>query len=173
MINAYPTQGISPRSTAPVSLRDFNQNDHDILLRIYESGRQDLEWITGLDLNLKRVLIQQQYLAERKSSDLQYPSAARRLILLDGEPVGRYDTCESESFIRILSITLFPEYRGNGIGSRLIQDTMDKAQKTNRYVCLNVMWFNGRARSFYEKLGFHVTMDQSICCEMLWSPEVN
>jgi ribosomal protein S18 acetylase RimI-like enzyme len=96
-----------------------------------------------------------------------------RLILLNGEPVGRYDTYDSEDFIQILSISLLLEYRNKGIGSGLILHTMENAKRTNRYVSLNVMWFNSRARSLYEKLGFYVAADSGVCCEMRWKSGLN
>ena len=52
-----------------------------------------------------------------------------------------------------LSIAVYPEYRGKGIGSRLIAHLLEKAQARYRAICLSVSPDNPAIR-LYQRLGF-------------------
>ena len=55
----------------------------------------------------------------------------------------------------IKSIAVFPEFRGQGIGSNLLSFTEDHFRKKSRHLFICVSSFNERARKLYERSGFH------------------
>jgi ribosomal protein S18 acetylase RimI-like enzyme len=54
----------------------------------------------------------------------------------------------------VLDLTLLPEYRGRGIGTTLLRAVIAEAERDRVPVRLTVAVDNGRARVFYERLGF-------------------
>ncbi len=53
------------------------------------------------------------------------------------------------------NVAVFPEYRGNGIGTKLVQALIDKAiQMDAAFITLEVRQSNRQAISVYQKLGF-------------------
>jgi ribosomal protein S18 acetylase RimI-like enzyme len=55
----------------------------------------------------------------------------------------------------IKSIAVFPEFRGHGIGTKLLSFTEDHFREKSRYLFICVSSFNERARKLYERSGFH------------------
>ncbi len=56
----------------------------------------------------------------------------------------------------IKSIAVFPEFRGQGIGTKLLSFTEDLFRTRSRHLFICVSSFNHRARKLYEKFGFRV-----------------
>lgn len=54
----------------------------------------------------------------------------------------------------IKSIAVFPEFRGLGIGSKLLSFAEDLFRNKARYLFICVSSFNERARKLYEKCGY-------------------
>ncbi|HEX9923644.1 MAG TPA: GNAT family N-acetyltransferase [Anaerolineae bacterium] len=73
-----------------------------------------------------------------------------RLLTRDQRGFGYVDETTPE-----LSIALLPEYRGQGIGSKLIIHLLDQIQSRYDAVCLSVSPDNP-AKRLYERLGFDV-----------------
>jgi ribosomal protein S18 acetylase RimI-like enzyme len=69
----------------------------------------------------------------------------------------------------VVDITLLPEFRGRGIGTRLIRDLMDEGARTGSRVTLYVEAFNPAYR-LYTRLGFQ-RIDEYGAYELLeWRP---
>ena len=71
--------------------------------------------------------------------------------------------------IHIVDIALLPEFRGLGIGSRLMAAIMTEASQAAKAVSLHVERFNPALR-WYERLGFSVVGSGPIYLEMVWRP---
>ncbi|HBC80145.1 MAG TPA: N-acetyltransferase [Bacteroidales bacterium] len=54
----------------------------------------------------------------------------------------------------IKSIAVFPEFRGKGIGTKLLSFAEDLFSSNSRHLFICVSSFNNRARKLYEKFGF-------------------
>lgn len=67
-------------------------------------------------------------------------------------------------------IALAPEYWGRAIGRRLIEKILREVATAGRPVRFQAAWYNRPARSLYEGLGFRVTEDNGVYCEMQWLP---
>ena len=149
-----------------LSLRDSTPDDNAFLLDVYASTRLDELAGTGWDDNQKRAFIQMQFLARERI----YPRVDSKIILLNGQPVGRMLVDRNESAILLRDIALLTEYRNAGIGSRLLQDLMSEAVAANKPVELHVLSTSPAVR-FYERLGFSRTSDEPAAyLEMKWVP---
>lgn len=160
------------KETARVTLRPVCLADEPFVFRLFASGRADLEWITFLSKEQKAELFRQQFRWEHEQLLKEYPGAQFCIVLLEGEPVGRLYVYRGEKKFHGLAITLLPEYRGRGIGSKLINDILREAAKADKPVHIHVAWYNYAARALYERLGFRIIEDAGAYCELQWEPEV-
>ena len=90
-----------------------------------------------------------------------YAEASFDVIVADGEPVGRLYVHRGETEIRIVDMALLPEYRGGGIGTRLLQDLVDEADAAGKSVTIHVERMNPALR-LYERLGFSLAEDKGV-----------
>ena len=149
-----------------LSLRDSTPADNAFLLDVYASTRLDELAGTGWDDNQKRAFIQMQFLARERI----YPKVESKIILLNGQPVGRMLIDRKDSAILLRDIALLTEYRNAGIGSRLVRDLMSEAAAVNKPVELHVLSISPAVR-FYERLGFSRTSTEpEAYLEMKWVP---
>lgn len=100
----------------------------------------------------------------------QYPDADYKVILREGEPVGRLYVLREEELIRILDITVLPVYRNGGIGGGLIQSLLDEATESKQKVQIYVETFNP-ALQLFERLGFESIAEEGINFLLEWSPD--
>ena len=82
--------------------------------------------------------------------------------------VGRLIVDRRPGDIRIVDISLVPEARGAGVGSRLIGDLLEEARATDRIVSIHVEVHN-RAAELYARLGFAVAEDLGVYRRMEWT----
>lgn len=155
---------------AGVTLRPVHSGDESLIFRLFASSRPDLEWIAGISEDIKKLLIYQQFRCEQEQMLKEYPEGDFCIILLGGEPVGRLYIHRGMKIFRLIAISLFPEYRGRGIGGKLLAGILEEASGAGKPVRLQVVWYNNSARTLYEKLGFVVVEDAGVYCEMQWTP---
>lgn len=96
----------------------------------------------------------------REQSQLQlahyqkfYKGAEHDIIELIGRKIGRIYVHRQEFDIRLMDISLLPEYRSKGIGSMLLQELLDEADQKGARVSLHVESYNP-AKRLYSRLGF-------------------
>ena len=84
-------------------------------------------------------------------------------------PIGRFWIDEWRDQIRIVDIALVPEYRGAGIGSRLLHDVLDRGSGGGKPVTIHVEAFNPALR-LYQRLGFEKVDTNGVYFLMRWTP---
>jgi GNAT superfamily N-acetyltransferase len=146
-----------------VTLRPATPEDQPFLLELYASTR--IEELAGLgwDDNQKQVFIKMQFLARERT----YPQVDNRIVLLNGDPVGRLLVERTETEILLRDIALLTVYRNAGVGSRLIRDLMKEAATTGKPLRLHVLASSPAVR-LYERLGFCRTGADDAYLEMVW-----
>ena len=90
-----------------------------------------------------------------------YGDARFEVILVEGELAGRLYVHRSRSEIRIVDIALLPEHRGNGVGTRLLEDLLAEGDADGKSVTIHVERMNPALR-LYERLGFSVGEDKGV-----------
>ena len=90
-----------------------------------------------------------------------YAQARFDVILVDGEPAGRLYVHRGPSEIRIVDIALLPEYRGGGVGTRLLEDLLAEGDEDGKSLTIHVERMNPALR-LYERLGFSVAEDKGV-----------
>ncbi len=153
-----------------VTLRPVHAGDEPFIFRLFASSRPDLEWITGINQDVKDSLIYQQFRCEQKQTFKDYPEGDFYIVLMGEEPIGHLYIHRGMKVIRIIAVSLLPEYRGYGIGGKLLAGILEEAAGAWKLVRLQVAWYNSAARNLYEKMGFVVVEDTGVYCEMQWTP---
>jgi len=116
----------------------------------------------------KQAILNQQFEAQDQSYLMQYPTASRELILLEGEPVGRIYVARGEGWIELMDITLLPAYRSRGLGTGILLGVCKEATATDKKVELYVEKWNPDARRLYLRLGFADQEDIGSHWKMVW-----
>jgi len=153
-----------------IQFRPARVDDQDFLYKVYASTRSDIE-VMCLGSNEKSQLLQMQFAAQTHAYKASFPDASYLIIMLSNVPVGRLYVNRPGEEIFIIDIALLPEYRGQGIGSRLMTGIFDEASRTNLPVLLTVAIDNTAAFDWYETLGFEKVEDQQTHFRMRWRPD--
>jgi ribosomal protein S18 acetylase RimI-like enzyme len=152
---------VTGRTTARVALRPALPADREFLLGVYESTRTEEVALTAWDDAQKRAFLRQQ--AEAQDTDYRgrYGDAGFLVVERDGEPIGRLYRGEKPGELLLLDIALLPQWRGQGIGSALIDDLLAEADRRGMTVTLHVEHWNP-AKRLYDRLGFAVMAEDGV-----------
>lgn len=134
-------------------LRPVEPGDQSFLLKVYASTRaQELELVPW-DEAQRQAFVTMQFEAQDEHYHSRFPDATYSVIMRNGEPAGRLYVLRNEDQIRILDITLLPQYRNSGIGTPLIRSLMDEAGRLGKPLRIYLENFNP-SRALFERLGF-------------------
>jgi ribosomal protein S18 acetylase RimI-like enzyme len=157
-----------PDSAALVALRSVTQADRGFLLDVYRSTREEeLSQVAWAEDQLQ-AFVSMQFDAQDADYRARNPLATFDVIELDGRPAGRLYVDRRPGDIRIVDISLLPEFRGLGVGARLIGLLKDEASASGCKLSIHVEIHN-RAASLYDRLGFEVMAEQGIYRRMEWT----
>jgi len=151
-------------------LRLITAEDDAFLARVYASSRADELAVTGWSEGQKADFCRSQFDAQSAYYAANYPGASFQIIERNGWPVGRLYVDRWEKEIRIVDITLLPEFRGSGVGTKLLRDLQAEAGSAGKSLTIHVERFN-RALGLYEKLGFKQVEDKGVYLLMRWGAE--
>jgi GNAT superfamily N-acetyltransferase len=145
-----------------VSLRPALAADQEFLFRVYASTRtQELAQVSWSE-EQKGAFLWQQFEAQDHEYHRAYPDGIYSVIELATNPVGRLYLRHAASDTRIVDLALLPEYRGWGIGSRILGDLAREADRDRRSLSIHVEVFNDGARRLYERFGFELAEDKGV-----------
>jgi ribosomal protein S18 acetylase RimI-like enzyme len=153
--------------TPPVTLRETTAADTDFLAAVYASTR--MEELTATDWSdaQKAEFCRMQFTAQDAHYRQHYLTAEFRVIEISGVPAGRLYVDRWAKEIRIMDITLLPEHRGKGVGTRLLRDLQDEAAASGRSLSIHVERFNPALR-LYERLDFQLLEDKGVYLLLEW-----
>ncbi len=126
--------------------------------------------LTNWDDEQKAAFCRQQFLAQRTWYEEQNAGASFQVVEVDGTPAGRLYVDRWPEEIRIVDISLLPEFRARGIGSALIRELQREASASAKTLSIHVERFN-RARSLYRRLGFEAAGEHGVYLLLRWSPD--
>ena len=151
-----------------LSLRPITPADDGFLARVYASSRAEELAVTGWSEGQKADFCRSQFDAQSAYYSANYPGASFQIIERDGWPVGRLYVDRWEKEVRIIDITVLPEFRGSGIGTKLLRDLQDEARAADKSLTIHVERFN-RALELYQRLGFKQVEDKGVYLLLEWS----
>jgi ribosomal protein S18 acetylase RimI-like enzyme len=156
-------------SSRKTSLRPATVNDHDFLLHVYASTRQDEMASWGWSAVQQSSFLRMQYDARKRGYATTYPAAENSIISVGEVPAGSLIIFRGPSEIRLVDIALLPEFRGRGLGGEVIRMLISEAAEAGFALRLSVLRSN-RATHLYERLGFTARSGDGMYCEMECAP---
>ncbi|MDR7208663.1 GNAT family N-acetyltransferase [Flavobacterium piscis] len=157
-----------------IGFRDIQENDLSILCEIYGSTRtEELERGTNWNEEQKKFFIGQQFFAQHEYYQKNYTGAKFYIIEKENIAIGRLyiDFLFEKKGVRIIDITLLPNWRQKNIGSSILAAIIKKAAIKNMNVTIHVESFNP-AINLYKKLGFtKISETNGVYHLMEWSPK--
>lgn len=156
-----------PVSADRVTLRPATEEDRDLLRDVYASTREEelsqVAWPPGQ----RDAFVQMQFDLQDQQYRANNPEGSFDVIEVDGRAAGRFYVDRRRDDIRIVDIALLPEFRGLGIGGRLIGEVLDEAGSSGRPASIHVEVHNPAAR-LYERLGFAPVAERGLYRLMEW-----
>lgn len=144
-----------------LSLRNEEEGDGEFLEALYATTRADeLARVRWPEEDVRR-FIGQQFHAQRTHYREHYPGAEFLVVEQEGEAVGRLYLHQTRYEVRLMDILLLPEWRGRGLGTRLLGAVLRQASTARLPVTLHVEPFNP-ARLWYERLGFETVEQRGV-----------
>ena len=151
-----------------VSLRSIEPADQPFLRALYESTRVEELAGVGWDEEHKAAFIDQQFFAQTAHYAEHYEGMSSDIVLVDGTRAGRLLVARWNREIRIVDISLLPDFRGRGVGTGLLRELQEEASGGGRPLSIHVEKFNPAMR-LYERLGFKPAEDKGVYLLMEWS----
>lgn len=144
-----------------LQLRPATDKVREVLYRVYAGTREEELALVDWPAEQKETFLRQQFEAQDRYYRERYPGARFSIVERDGEPVGRLYRHDRAKEIRLMDVSLLPEARGEGIGSRLLRDLIEEAEASGRTLTIHVERMN-RALDLYFRLGFQLVEDKGV-----------
>ncbi|MEQ1515287.1 MAG: GNAT family N-acetyltransferase [Usitatibacteraceae bacterium] len=159
LVDSFLAFAATELAVANIRLRVALPEDRTLLAAIYATTRADelapLLW----NEEQKKAFTDWQSGLQEEHYALHYPKAEFLIIERWGQtdsfrtPVGRIYLERTTSEVRLMEITLLPEFRNLGAGTRVMDALLRYADAVERRVTLHVEPFNP-ARRMYARMGF-------------------
>jgi GNAT superfamily N-acetyltransferase len=163
----FGSQRIAFDKSRVVTFRPANTADDQFLLGVYGSTRLEELALTNWDEAQREAFVRMQFNAQQAHYRQHYPEGEHLIILCGEEPVGRLYVAEIKNEIRIIDVTIRPEYRNGQIGTRIIERLMEEAARIGKPLTIYVETFNPSYRLF-ERLGFMKTGESGYSHLLEW-----
>jgi ribosomal protein S18 acetylase RimI-like enzyme len=144
-----------------LALRPAGDHDYELFRRVYASTRAEELAPVPWSAAEKHTFLAQQFAAQSAHYAEHYADASFDVIVVDGEPAGRLIVARREGAILIVDISLLPECRSRGIGTRLLRRLIEEADAGGSRVTIHVERLNPALR-LYERLGFSLAEDKGV-----------
>ena len=160
-INVTTRAATHQRSDAAITLRPVSQDDYAFLLALYASTREPELATVDWDAAQKAAFVRMQFDAQHAYYQEHYEGAAFDVILVSGQPAGRFYLHRRDDEIRIMDIALLPEFCNRGIGTTLLRGLQSEAAAAGKLLRIHVERFNPALR-LYTRLGFAFREDKGV-----------
>jgi ribosomal protein S18 acetylase RimI-like enzyme len=151
------------------ALRAETAEDAPFLLRLYMSVRMMELEPTGWPDAMKQAFLTSQFALQTRHYATAYADPDFMVLTCEDGPVGRLYLAQTDADLRIVDVSLSPEWRGGGLGAALLQAVQARAATDGRTVSLSVDMMNP-AQNLYRRLGFVEDGAEGLSWSMIWRP---
>jgi ribosomal protein S18 acetylase RimI-like enzyme len=116
------------------------------------------------------LLMRIQFAGQKQTYGLQYPDGDR-IVLVEGEPIGRIWLFHGAGVHQLVDIALMPEFQNRGIGSALVTEAIATARAAGVRLCCSVAANNRGSLSFHQRLGFRIDSQDGASYNLSVEPE--
>jgi ribosomal protein S18 acetylase RimI-like enzyme len=149
-----------------ITLEKATESDEKFVENLYFSTRKDEFAILGWSETQLEMFLKMQFESQQQSYKMQFPEAENSVIKKGEIAVGRLIVERTENEIRLVDIALLPEFRGQGIGGKIIKDLISEAENKRLPLTLTVLKTNDGALRLYQRLGFISVADDAVYISM-------
>ena len=136
-----------------IRLRPITEADEAFQRELYGSTRAEELARVPWSEEQKRAFLDMQFRAQTVHYAKHYPDGEFLIIEDGGRAIGRLLLHRAPDEIHVIDISLMPDHRRRGIGTKLLQGVLAEAETSNRRASIHVEHFNP-AKRLYERLGF-------------------
>lgn len=154
-----------------VVLRPITDADLEFLFQLYTSTRLEEKALVGWGDVQWEAFMQMQFNLQHRQYLRNYEQPSFDLIMLANVPVGRLYVNRGSKEIRIVDISLLPEYRGRGIGGGVMRKILREGDASGVPVTLHVEQSNPVVAQ-YKRLGFKQERSAEVYYFMKRPPEL-
>ena len=152
-----------------LSLREAGVDDREFLFRVFASTRDEELEVAGWTAEEVESFLRMQFEAQDRFYREHYEGTTFAVIECDDMPAGRLYLARWPDEIRIMDIALLPDHRGSGIGTALLRDVIEEAERDGKRVSIHVER-NNPARRLYARLGFREVEDRGVYLFLVREP---
>lgn len=136
-----------------LALRAATDDDHEFLRRVFVTTRFDEFRQSGWETERIDALLAEQFAMQDRYYRQHYPAAHFDVVIADDAPIGRLYHAWTDKEFQLIDIALLPEWRGGGIGTRLLHALLAESARRGLAARLYVETDNP-VRALYLRLGF-------------------
>jgi ribosomal protein S18 acetylase RimI-like enzyme len=144
-----------------LNFKSMSRDDIDFDYQVYFSTREEEMEKTGWTPQEVDSFMRMQFNLQHKQYTENYKGATFEIILVGKTQVGRLFLHKTETEIRIMDISLLKEFRGTGIGTKILSDLIKESGETGRTLSIHVEMINP-AVNLYKRLGFQMVTTTGI-----------
>ena len=131
----------------PIAVRSCRPNDVAFLFRLHREALGEYVAATwGWDDD-----------DQRRRFETAFVPDSQQIVTVGGVDAGVLRLVEGETFLEVGLVELLPEFQRQGVGTKLMQQVLERSRERGIPVQLQVLRANTGARRLYERLGFIVT----------------
>ena len=136
-----------------VTCRARTDDDLPFIAALYASVRAGEMALTGWPEEMRAAFLDQQHRAQHHHYLTHYRDADWLVLEHEGAPIGRLYIHAAPADLHLIDISLIEASRGQGIGTAIMSDLIEKAGEAGMTMSLFVEP-NNPARQLYARLGF-------------------
>lgn len=152
---------------ATVALRPEAADDLPFLRELHLSVRDGEVGFRDLNPTTRTAILQQQFEWQHAQYHAANPQGWFTIVMVDDRPAGRFYLARQAASLRVVDISLLPEYRGHGIGTQLMLNVRAESIRTGLPIRLSVV-AGDPVGGFYKRLGFRVIGRDQVRLELEW-----
>lgn len=151
-----------------ITLLPIEEIDEPFLLKLYASTRASEMALVDWSEEQKHQFLRMQFNAQQSHYFENYQEARFDVVKWKNTSIGRLYVEEWVNEVRIIDISLLPDYCNQGIGSYFLKKIIKHASNIKKGVSIHVEKSNPAMR-LYKRLGFQKIDEQGIYDLMKWS----
>lgn len=157
-------------SSRGFALRPESDDDIPFLMRLYASTRAQELMSIPWSAEQKQIFLASQFQAQRRHYRAHFAGCSFGVIAHSGLAAGRLYLDAGPTRLHVVDIALLPEWRGQGLGTAIVEALQAFGRAGGRGVGLFVEKSNPALR-LYRRLGFTDVADHEVYLEMEWLPQ--
>jgi len=136
-----------------ITFKKIQEQDQEFITKVYRSTREKELDLTNWPEDQKHRFTIMQMIAQLTDYEKNYKGATYEMVLYKKKPAGRLYLWETNNEIRIMDLSLLPEFQGKGIGRDILAGIVQSAKQKKKIASLHVIHGHPSKR-MYERVGF-------------------